>query len=130
MRRFVLVATAVAALLAGCGRGQNPSIGGDAAAGPPKTDLSVTAKNTAFTPTELTAPAGKALTITFTNDDSIAHSFHLSGGTAGEIKTDIKQGPSVETLQVTLNVPATYAFQCDVHPAKMKGTIVVVKATT
>jgi plastocyanin len=95
-----------------------------------KTDLSVVAQNIAFNPTELDAPAGKELTITFENKDSTAHSFHLFAGTAGDVKTDVKSGPSTATLKVTLNTPATYNFQCDVHPNVMKGTIVVVKSSS
>ena len=127
MRRLVMLVTLFVALLAGCGRGQSPSIGNDKASGPPKTELTVVAKNTAFEPTSLTAAAGKDLTITFRNEDTTAHSFHLFGGTAGEVKTDVKPGPSSDTLHVTLQVPASYNFQCDVHPSVMKGTVVVVK---
>jgi plastocyanin len=127
MRRLVMLAVLVIGLVAGCGRGQNPSLGSSKASGPPKTDLTVVAKDIAFTPTTLTAPAGKELTITFRNDDTIAHSFHLSGGTAGEVKTDIKPGPSSEVLHATLRVATSYPYQCDVHPQKMKGILVVVK---
>ncbi|MBA3654650.1 MAG: cupredoxin domain-containing protein [Actinobacteria bacterium] len=126
MRRLVIILAVVCGLIPACGRGQNPSLGADDASGPPLTDLTVTAKNTAFSPDKLTAAAGKELTITFKNDDTIAHSFHLSGGTAGEIKTDIKPGPSSDQLKVTLNVPAAYGFRCDVH-ATMTGRIIVVK---
>lgn len=126
MRRLVILLAAVLGLVSACGRGQNPGLDAGEATGPALTALTVTAKNTAFSPTTLKAPAGKELTITFKNEDAIAHSFHLSGGTAGEIKTDIKPGPTTDTLKVTLQVPASYPFQCDVH-ASMKGTIVVVR---
>jgi plastocyanin len=129
MRRQVILAAALLTALAGCGRNQNPSLGNEKASGPPKTELEVVAKDVAFSPKTLTAAAGKRLTITFRNEDAgVSHSFHLEGGTAGEIKTDPKAGPTSEDLHVTLNVPASYAFQCDVHPSQMKGTIVVVKA--
>jgi plastocyanin len=127
MRRLLIAAAVLVAVTAGCGRGQNPSLGGGQASGPPKADLTVVAKDTAFNPTSLTAAAGEELTITFRNDDTVAHSFHLFGGSAGDVKTDVKPGPSTETLHVTLRVPASYSFQCDVHPNKMKGAIVVVK---
>jgi plastocyanin len=129
MRRLVMLAAVFVALLAGCGRGQSPTIGAGTPSGPAKTDLAVVAKNTAFNPTTLTAPAGKALTITFRNEDATAHSFHLFAGTAGDVKTDVKAGPSTDVLHVTLQVPAAYTYQCDVHPTVMKGTLVVVKDT-
>ena len=127
MRRLGFVALLLLPLLVACGRESNPSLGSGKAAGPPQTSLTLVAKNTAFSPTTLTAAAGKDLTITFRNDDSIPHSFHLFGGSAGDVKTDPKAGPNSETLHVTLRVPATYNFQCDVHPTTMKGTIIVVK---
>jgi plastocyanin len=127
MRRLVMLAAVFVSVLAGCGRGQSPSIGEGTPTGPAKTNLAVVAKNTAFDPTSLTAPAGKELTITFRNEDATAHSFHLFAGTAGDVKTDVKAGPSSDVLHVTLQVPASYSYQCDVHPAAMKGTLVVVK---
>jgi plastocyanin len=130
MRRLVTLAAVLVMVLAGCGRGQSPALGEGKATGTPKTAFTVVAKNTAFDQTTLTAAAGKPLTITFRNDDTTQHSFHLFGGTAGDVKTDIKPGPSTEDLHVTLEVPASYSFQCDVHPSVMKGTVVVVKEKT
>ena len=85
------------------------------------------AKNTAYDVTELNAPAGKELTITFRNEDATGHSFHLSGGSAGEVKTDVKPGPTTETLKVTIHASAAYQYFCDVHPSAMKGTLNVVE---
>ena len=127
MRRLVIILAVVCGLVPACGRGQDPALGESDVEGPALTDLTVTAKDIAFSPTTLKAPAGKELTITFKNEDSVPHSFHLSGGTAGEVKTDVKPGPTTDTLKVTLQVPASYAFQCDVHPKKMAGTVVVVR---
>ncbi len=128
MRRLVMLAALLVALLAGCGRGQDPAIGEGQADGPAETEHTVVAKDIQFDKTTLTAPAGKELTITFRNEDTTPHSFHLSAGTAGEIKTDVKPGPSTDTVKVTLQVPASYSYQCDVHPSAMKGNLVVVKA--
>jgi plastocyanin len=126
MRRLVILLAVVCGVLPACGRGQDPALDETKGAGPARTDLTVTAKDTKFSPTTLTAPAGKELTITFKNEDTIAHSFHLEGGTAGEIKTDPKPGPTTDTLKATLNVPAKYSYFCDVHPKAMTGSIVVV----
>ena len=126
MRRVVILLTVVCALVPACGRGQDPSVTEDAPAGPAATELTVIAKNTAFTPKQLKAPAGQELTITFRNEDAgVNHSFHLSGGSAGDAKTDIQPGPSTATVKTTLSAPATYGFQCDVH-ASMTGQLFVV----
>jgi plastocyanin len=130
MRRIVMLVVLLAGVTGACGRGQDPAIGAGTATGPAKTELTVVAKNTTFDLDSLTAPAGEALTITFRNEDSIPHSFHLFGGSAGDVKTDIKPGPTTDTLHVTLHAPSSYTYQCDVHPTKMKGTLVVVKKAT
>ena len=72
----------------------------------------------------MTAPAGKAFTIAFSNDDdgqphNVA--IHDSSGTK-MFEGDIVTGPKV----VVYNVPAlpagTYQFSCSVHPS-MTGTL-------
>jgi plastocyanin len=126
---FATICLALSALVS-CGRGQSPSLDSADKGGPPaSTDLTVVAKNTAFNPTTLKAPAGQALAITFRNEDAINHSFHLFGGSAGDVKTTPKPGPTEEVLSVTLTFPGSYTYQCDVHPNAdaMKGTLVVVK---
>jgi plastocyanin len=129
MRRLVILLAAVCVLIPACGRGQNPSVSEDAPGGAAETALTVVARNTAFDPTKLKAPAGEELTITFRNEDAgVNHSFHLFGGSAGDAKTDIKPGPSTDTVKITLAAAATYAFQCDVHPKGMAGQLFVVEA--
>ena len=85
------------------------------------------AKNTTFDPNTLTAPAGKALTITFRNEDATAHSFHLFAAPPATSRPTSRPGRRPTTLHVTLQVPASYNYQCDVHPGAMKGKLVVVK---
>lgn len=124
MRRAIIL---LAVVFAACGRGQDPSVSEDAPSGPALTELAVVAKNTAFAPKQLKAPAGEELTITFRNEDvGVNHSFHLSGGSAGDAKTDILPGPATATVKITLAAPATYNFQCDVH-SSMTGQLFVVE---
>jgi cytochrome c oxidase subunit II len=93
----------------------------------PGTELSVTAQNTAFTTTELTAPADSPITIQFDNKDTQPHNIQIFkdaiGGTSvfmGEIFT----GPAVKPYQVGPLPAGTYPFKCDVHP-NMTGTLTV-----
>ena len=103
-----------------------------AATAPPAADsqqdgLRVVAKDTAFSPKTLTAPAGEA-TIAFSNQDPIPHNFHLFEGDSNAGKsvgaTDPKSGPDNQTLKVSL-AAGEYFFQCDVHPKQMTGTLTV-----
>jgi plastocyanin len=84
-----------------------------------------------FNATELSAPAGGKVTLTYTNDSTIPHNWHLFDGGDGSspsiAATSIKAGPNdVETISFT--VPSTagrYFFRCDVHPTLMTGFLVV-----
>ncbi|HEU4673543.1 MAG TPA: cupredoxin domain-containing protein [Candidatus Limnocylindrales bacterium] len=108
--------------------------GGSASGGAPSTapsggaggDVTIEAKGIAFVQASVSAPAGKAFTIAFDNQDAgIPHNVDVhdaSGGSAfkGEIVTGV--------TQTTYDVPAlqagTYTFVCDVHPS-MTGTLTV-----
>lgn len=92
----------------------------------PTADVSLSALNIAFDKASVNAPAGKAFTLLFDNQDaSVPHDVWIkdSGGThvfEGAIVT----GPG----QLTYNVPSlaagTYTFFCSIH-ANMTGTMVV-----
>jgi plastocyanin len=79
----------------------------------------------------LAAPAGEALTVEFTNDDSVVHDWalyrdpsateHLGGGTVNE---PVAGGEST-TYQVDPLEAGRYFFRCDFHPTTMMGTLIV-----
>lgn len=76
----------------------------------------------------LSAAAG-ALTISFSNKDSgVPHNLHVFAG--GDAKgqsvgeTDLEPGPIDQELKLNL-APGAYFYQCDAHPATMKGTLTV-----
>lgn len=112
----------------GGGSGGGGSSGGGSAApsAAASGDVTIEAKGIAFVQTSATAPAGKAFTIAFDNQDAgIPHNVDVhdaSGGSAfkGEIVTGV--------TQTTYKVPAlqagSYTFICDVHPS-MTGTLTV-----
>ena len=100
---------------------------------------SSTAQLTVMTPAEnslafdtdtLNASAGAQVTVTYTNNSSLPHNWHLYGGTDANAQsiaeTPIKAGPGdVETIQFSAPSQAgQYYFQCDVHPF-MNGHLVV-----
>jgi plastocyanin len=92
------------------------------------TDLSINAKNIAFSTGCLGAPAGQGVTLTFANDDTgVPHNVAVYRDASA--KTVAFRGQVVTgTTTVTYHVPAlaagSYLFRCDVHPF-MKGTLVV-----
>jgi plastocyanin len=79
------------------------------------------------------APAGKAFTISFSNDDpQVPHNFEIFTDSSASTRlggakntADIVTGPAKATYDVTPLKAGTFYFQCDVHPTSMNGTFVV-----
>lgn len=101
--------------------------GGGAAASvspPPGTDVSIDAKDEAFSATELKVPAGKPFTLFFRNLDGQPHNVAIYADSSAS--QAIFVGDTVNNAAVTYQVPAieagTYFFRCDVHP-EMKGSV-------
>ena len=70
-----------------------------------------------------TVAAGETVTWTWTNSGSVPHSIE-SEGSPSFTSSDIKTGEG-STYQVTFSTPGTYQYDCAVHGAMMRGTIVV-----
>ena len=106
-----------------------------AACSPSSTSLSVVALSVAFDTNCLAAPAGKAFTIRFNNQDTgIQHNVEIFtdpsattrlGGATGPL--DTITGPATATYSVDPLKAGTYYFRCDIHPTAMFGTFVVAK---
>jgi cytochrome c oxidase subunit 2 len=94
---------------------------------PGDTVLDLTSDRIAFDQLELTAPAGEAFTIRFTNDEGVIHNVAILRGserlfTGGDITGP---GATIEYVVPPLQ-PGEYTFQCDFHPVPdMTGTLTV-----
>jgi plastocyanin len=90
--------------------------------------IALVARDTAFDQSALTAPSG-SVTIAFSNKDGgVVHNVHVFDGREATGKslgqTELSVGPSDQELKLDLAAGAYY-FQCDAHPATMKGTLTV-----
>ena len=92
------------------------------------TVLALTASGIAFDKTDLTAPAGTAFQIAFTNNDAgIPHNvvIHKDSPTGAIVwQGAIITGPATQTYDVPALPAGTYGFSCIVHP-NMTGTLTV-----
>jgi plastocyanin len=95
---------------------------------PPAAEVAVAARNVAFDPDSLTAPADQAFELFLDNEEAVPHNVSIY---ADETRTEalftgeIITGPGSITYQVGPLSAGTYVFVCDVHPAQMTGTFVV-----
>jgi hypothetical protein len=111
-----------------------PSLGFSTATAPPvvvpsgTTAVQESAFNTAFTDTQLVAPASKAFALVFDNrDPGTPHNVAIytdSSATTALFVGETFNGPKVVTYHVPALPPGTYFFRCDVHP-QMTGTLTV-----
>jgi plastocyanin len=127
---LILACLALGLVAAGCGGDDDDDGGGgggasnteEPAGGGGGTQVSM--KNIQFAPKDLSVKAGE--TITFTNDEAIAHDVHKTSGPG----PDFASGPTGgmqegDTFKLTLDKPGKYDYVCDVHAPGMAGTITV-----
>ena len=127
MKRLVhtLGLIVLAGLVAACG-GSSASASTSAPAGTSGTGetITVVAKDIAFSPTTITAPAGKAFSLVLDNQESAPHNIAISDASG----TMVFKGEIVTQRQITYAVNAlaagSYPFKCEVHP-NMTGTLTV-----
>ena len=122
MKRLTLIlgAVALAAVTAACSGGSSTPAAPAGSVDP--NAIVVTAKDLAFNPTEVSAPADEQFEIVFDNQESAPHNIKISDSTGAEVF----KGEIVSSQKVTYMVPAlaagAYPFICEVHP-DMKGTV-------
>jgi plastocyanin len=125
LSRFLLATTALAAVLvfAACSTA-NP--GGSPGSSPtvPAGAVVLTANLNQFAPTNVTAPAGEAFQIWFTNLENVPHNVHVyDPAGASVVASEVFNGPAVQAVSVPALDPASYRLACDVHP-EMNATLV------
>ena len=126
----ILACLAIGLVAAGCGGDDDDDGGGGGAsnneqpAGGGGGGTQVSMKDIQFSPKDLTVEAGE--TITFTNDEAVAHDVHKTSGPG----KDFSSGPTAgmeegDTFKLTLDEPGKYEYVCDVHAPGMAGSITV-----
>jgi plastocyanin len=92
--------------------------------------VKLVAKAIAFDVGKLELPAGKKVSIEFDNADTgVPHNFSILDSPDGKtvvFRSTIITGPKKETYSFDAPPAGEYYFQCDVHPAQMNGTVLVV----
>ena len=126
---LLLACLALGLVAAGCGDDDDDGGGGGGGNSEQPADgggggAQVSMENIQFNPRDLTVKTGE--TITFTNDEAVAHDVHKTSGPGA----DFASGPSGgmqegDTFELTLDMPGTYEYVCDVHAPGMAGTITV-----
>jgi|SRR5215217_3769692 len=131
---LILACLALGLVAAGCGGDDDDDGGGGGASkseeragdggGGGGGGTKVGMKNIQFSPKDITVKSGQ--TITFTNDEAIAHDVHKTSGPG----KDFASGPTGgmqegDTFELTLDQPGKYDYVCDVHAPGMAGTITV-----
>ena len=94
---------------------------------PPAATLNLVARNIAFAPTTLAAPADKPFAIAFDNQDAgITHDVAIEDSTGALLFNgqDVK-GPGQSTDNVPPLKAGTYKFICTFHPVQMAGELTV-----
>jgi plastocyanin len=133
MTKLVALILACLALgLVACG-GDDDDDGGGGGGGASTTEqpadgggggVQVSMKNIQFDPKDLTVKPSE--TITFTNDEAIAHDVHKTSGPGGDFSSGpdggMQQG---DTFELRLAQPGKYEYVCNVHAPGMAGTVTV-----
>jgi plastocyanin len=130
---LILACLALGLVVTGCG-GDDDDDGGGGGGGASQTEepagdgggggTQVSMQNIQFDPKDVTVNAGE--TITFTNDEAVAHDVHKTSGPG----KDFASGPTGgmqegDTFELTLDQAGKYEYVCDVHAPGMAGTITV-----
>jgi plastocyanin len=117
---------ALVVVLAACSSGASAAPSGPAASVDPNA-LQISAKDLKFSTSQLNAPADKAFSLVFDNQEGAPHNVAIYKDQSASQKLfgqDPFAGPKTVTYQVGPLAACSYFFRCDVH-TDMKGTLTV-----
>ncbi len=89
-----------------------------------------------FSPINFTVVLGVNSTVKWTNQDTVQHTVVVCPVGGGQVCSPAKALASSPVLsrgdafELTFNATGTYHFFCSIHPATMRGTVVVVSGST
>jgi uncharacterized cupredoxin-like copper-binding protein len=109
---------------------------GAACGGPARMERTITIRHSAFSPTELSVPAGVPVTFVLVNEDPIDHEWligdeafhdgHRTGthGSHGEVPTEVTI-PALETVETTITFaePGSLAYVCHLPAHEAYGMV-------
>ena len=90
-------------------------------------EIEVGVQGNAFSTDQIVITAGREVTIVVNDQDTTTdepHNFHIRTPDA-DFFTAIKEAPNTQTLTFQIDIPGTYEFFCDTHPADMTGVLIV-----
>ena len=121
VNRLATFGTALALILAACSTGASPTPLGSSAPGASSGGAggssAIEIKNTAYNPATVTAKVGGK--VTWTNNDSVAHTVTLDDNSA-----DSGNLAAGSTFDHTFATAGTFAYHCKIH-SSMHGTVTV-----
>ena len=110
--------------LAGCSKKEEP-VGTGApgtSTGAVNQGPTITIANFAFSPEKAEAKVNQ--TVTWKNDQGVAHTITDANLTGASVIKSAPVQPD-QTYVLSFDKPGTYAYICSIHPSQMKGEIVV-----
>lgn len=127
--RMLLASGALAALLAAGCRNDGPPTAASVTSENGSGAITVVAESTSFSVERIEVQAGATTTIALQNRDAVAHSLtvYADESPEGDVTADtgeIAGGESGESV-VFFAAAGEHAFRCEIHPDKMRGTLVV-----
>jgi plastocyanin len=132
IRVAVLAMGMAAMLLAGTAcsddSGNEPKAAAVTATVSPEGSVTVVARDNRFEVKDVAVPANTPVTLVFQNQGSAVHNFkvtNVKSADGKEIETELLAGKKSETISFTIDKPGSYTFQCDTHPAEMRGKLTV-----
>jgi plastocyanin len=98
----------------------------DVETGPPVAAITITSEGSDFDIEAFAVRAGEEVSVTYDNqDDGVAHNLRVDVKGSDDPQTTTANGPDTQTIDFTVADAGRYTYICDVHPAAMRGTLVV-----